>query len=1110
MSRLFLFLFSLISLPCFSQDWKVYADSADKLKGSEPKKAIQYYLKAENLLSKDSLNTATYASCLSNIGMLYKRMSVYQQATALLLKSKSINELVFGKEHFYYAVSCYNLADLYTELAQYRNAEELYLEVMPIIAKVNGKENDIFASVCSNLALTYFLKGDYEKAEVLYIESKAINEKVFGQKHISYATACNNLAQLYYYLGKNTKANLLFSEARKIVVKTLGRKHPLYDSLYNSFGRVYLEWGEYKLAETIFIESKDTVEKLYGKQHVRYAACCNNLAIVFRETGRYEKAESLFLEAKLIRAKIFGTGNVDYAASCNDLAKLYYYIGEYEKAEPLFLEAKSVRGNTLGKYNIEYAATCSNIAELYSDIGQYEKALLLFLEAKSIIAKTLGKEHLRYAASSNMLARFYLKIGQYDKAEPIFKYSKAVVAKSVGKINQNYAQVCKDLAILYEKMKQYDKAVILMLESKEILTKLLGKENSDYAAICNKLGNLYTLAGEYKKAELLLNEAILLNEIYLGKEHPTYATSCGDLAKLYWKLDRPSMATPLFQTQFNAEYLQIKKIFQFTSEKEKENYFKNIVNGNNIYYSFYYSQKNSIAPFVISSLFRNLILSASQHFRKTINNSDSSILNMYQQWIEIKKQLSILVLNDEKGINYTKDLIDSSNLLEKKLIAVSASFKEQEEQIHYQTIKNKLKADEAAIEFVEFKYYTGKAWTDSIFYIALLLKKENPEPIMLRLFEKKQLDSLLMQTGNSVVNKNVKGLYASRGVIVGNNAKMNHSIYELIWKPLESDLQGIKTIYFAPTGLLHRIAFAALPLNNKEVLGDQVRLVQLNSIASIINQQSYVIDTTDKIILYGDISYTAETGALKKAALGYQISKPVTRSLYDGLIRGGNWNELPGTKIEVEAIRAIGRKNKISVSVFSRIKANEESIKALDGKNSPAILHIATHGFFFPDPKENNEDSTENEQLKSGKAFRTSNDPLFRSGLLFAGANTAWNGKNIDGIEDGTLTAYEVSNMYLPNTKLVVLSACETGLGDIQGAEGVYGLQRAFKMAGVRSLIMSLWKVPDAETAEFMEEFYKNLLSKKSIADAFLNTQAKLKNKYREAPYKWAAWILVQ
>jgi CHAT domain-containing protein len=226
--------------------------------------------------------------------------------------------------------------------------------------------------------------------------------------------------------------------------------------------------------------------------------------------------------------------------------------------------------------------------------------------------------------------------------------------------------------------------------------------------------------------------------------------------------------------------------------------------------------------------------------------------------------------------------------------------------------------------------------------------------------------------------------------------------------------------------------------------------------------------------------------------------------------RGDAWGYLPATQKEINEIESLGKQKKMSLQLFNDVNATEESIKSLTAKSSPTVLHVATHGFFFPDPKESKKDDLLTRFETSGKVFRQSDNPLFRSGLLFAGANNAWKGKPVEGVEDGILTAYEVSNLYLPKTKLVVLSACETGLGDIQGSEGVYGLQRSFKMAGVQNLVMSLWKVPDEATSEFMKLFYQNMFNKQSISDAFYHAQEKMKNKYRNNPYNWAAWVLVR
>jgi len=197
-----------------------------------------------------------------------------------------------------------------------------------------------------------------------------------------------------------------------------------------------------------------------------------------------------------------------------------------------------------------------------------------------------------------------------------------------------------------------------------------------------------------------------------------------------------------------------------------------------------------------------------------------------------------------------------------------------------------------------------------------------------------------------------------------------------------------------------------------------------------------------------------------------------------------------------------------SVVTLSKNEATEENFKKLSG-NSPNILHIATHGFFYENLNRNVQFET---NLSTEDQYRLAEDPLLRSGLIMAGANYAWkNSSNPPNeIEDGILTAMEISNLDLSNTDLVVLSACETGLGDIEGSEGVYGLQRAFKMAGVDKLIMSLWQVPDEETADFMQLFYEKWLNERTVRDAFIDTQREMYLKYKNEPLKWAAFVLLE
>ena len=455
----------------------------------------------------------------------------------------------------------------------------------------------------------------------------------------------------------------------------------------------------------------------------------------------------------------------------------------------------------------------------------------------------------------------------------------------------------------------------------------------------------------------------------------------------------------------------------------------------------------------------------------------------------------------QSGPSYVADLEEQANTLEKELTRSSSTFKNEQHKndVTWKNIQQNLKPNEAAIEFVDFNFFNGKRYTDSTYYIALLLRKNKPEPELIKLFEKKQLDSVLSKKGNDEY-ENITSLYSS-----------DKSIYNLVWKPMDKNLAGITKIYFAPSGNLHKISFAALPIGNNKVLSDKYQLIELNTTASVTDQVPSFINTTDNIQLYGGVQYDADSTALKQAVALYAANKDnaASRSIPDDVDRGSKLTYLPGTETEIENIKQQSALTNNHVNVLSGIDATEESFKGLNGNASPSVIHIATHGFFFPDPKEE-KDKTFARFETGGKVFKQSDNPLFRSGLLFAGANYAWTGKAIEGIEDGILTAYEVSNMYLPNTKLVVLSACETALGDIQGSEGVYGLQRAFKITGVKNLVMSLWKVPDQSTSEFMQAFYQYLFAKESISDAFYHAQTSMKNKYRNDPYKWAAWILVR
>ena len=278
--------------------------------------------------------------------------------------------------------------------------------------------------------------------------------------------------------------------------------------------------------------------------------------------------------------------------------------------------------------------------------------------------------------------------------------------------------------------------------------------------------------------------------------------------------------------------------------------------------------------------------------------------------------------------------------------------------LHWQTIQQNLKPNEAAIEFVKFHFYNGKRWTDSTYYVALLLTKNDTEPQLIPLFEEKQLNNLV-KSGNTY--STITALYK--------NEKAN-AAYNLIWAPVEKHLKGITKIYFAPAGLLYRISLPALQINDHQVLSDKYQLVQLNTTASVVNQSENFIDTSDKIYLYGGIKYDVDSATLKQAVTAYHIKSENKSFIPAYATRGNELVYLPYTEKEISEIENQSAQKNYSVAVFSGTSASEESIKALNGNASPSALHIATHGFFFPDPKEKKKNNVQYE-TGSGDVFQT-------------------------------------------------------------------------------------------------------------------------------------------
>ena len=957
----------------------------------------------------------------------------------------------------------------------------------------------------------YENKGDYKKSLSFAEKAKLVAQKEFGELDSNYATSLYNLASSYQGMSNYSKAEPLLLEAMNIYRKVLGTEYPNYADILNNLANLFYSMGNYTKAEPLHIEAMNIRRKTLGEEHPDYATSLNNLAFLYYEMGKYAKVKPLLVEAMNIYKKTLGEENPNYALSLNNQAVLYYRMGNYAKAEPLFVEAMNIRRKALGEEHPDYALSLTNLAALLQTIGNYTRAEPLLVESMNIRKKTLGEENPNYAFSLNSLAVLYQRMGNYTKAEPLFVEAMNIRKKVLGEEHPNYAASLNSLAVLYYKIGNYAKAEPLFVEAMNIRRKVLGEEHTDYATSLNNVALLYQRNEQYTKAEPLFVEAINIRRKVLGEEHPDYATNLNNLALLYQSFEQYTKAEPLFLQNSSIVIKNLKSIFSILSENEKQTFLQNIVSLSGTENSFLYHHRE-VSPhikYVFAGnqlFFKGLVLDDSKNILASLNQTrDTIVQNLYDNWLGNKKilskQYSLPVAKRRADL---KEFEAKTEGLEKELNRRSAAFRSVNETFETSPahVHKQLKKEETAIEFVSFNLYNKKE-SDNIIYAAYVFTSKDTVPVFVPLFEEKQLQRIIDSAGTSS-EAMVSKFY--RGVELGNTgtaASLGTDLYNLVWAPLEPYLKGIKKISYSPAGKLYSIAFHALPVDSNKILMDKYELNQYTSTRQVALRKTQEENRKPQSIsLFGDARFTMDSTDISKSKTNNTFSNIYTPPNRGN--RGNSWTDLPGTAEEVKKIKQLFEQNKISTKSFTQTAASEENLKALSG-NSPQILHIATHGFFLPEPdKKRKENFSSNDNT-----YTLADDPLLRSGLILSGGNYAWSGKTpIEGAEDGIATAYEISQLNLSNTELVVLSACETALGDVKGSEGVFGLQRAFKMAGVKKMIVSLWQVPDKETAELMTAFYGYWLKGKTIEQAFKQAQAAMRKKY--SPYYWAAFVLVE
>jgi CHAT domain-containing protein/Flp pilus assembly protein TadD len=1037
-------------------------------------------------------NSAEYAIAVTTLGNMYRKTGQYNDAEPMYAKAIAIRKEISGIKNTEYLTAVSQLANLYNLQGRYREAEPLYIETIAISKQIYPREKIEYTRSIQNLATLYKTMSRYNEAETLYQEVLSTRHETTGDNTLDYASALINLGLLYKAMNEYNKSEMYFLSALSIYEVIIGEYHESYVSALINLAGLYRTIGRLQEAEPIYNKALGIYKTTSGTKTINYANLLNNIALYYDEVGRYEQAEDYYKKALEITQELLGENNPEYATTLNNFALLYKNTGHLEQSEPLYKQAAKIRKETLGEKHPEYATSLNNLASLYESMGNTKEAEVLYLQSSQIIKDVFGTQNHYYANSLINLGALYEIQKKYDEAEKLYNQALEIIKVTLGDKHPEYATALNNLALLQQGRGNYKQAEKLYLDNLQKTKEALGIRHPNYATALSNLAGLYEHMARYGEAEKLYLEAFKIREEILGKKHPSYTLTLSSLARLYTAVNKYDLADTLWDRTLSNYLEEIQDFFPQMSEKEKGQFYNTISHDFEQFNSFAVI-RSGIHPASISRMYNNqlatkaLLLNSSNKLRQRIlSSNDTALIHLFKNWVSQKEFLSKIYSLSKAEIKKLAINVDSiehlNNELEKKLSLKSELFKNTNEIKYYtwQDVQKQLKEDEAAIEIIRFpkyKFDSAGVYSDSIFYAALIVKKStvgNPQLVLLK-------NGIELE--KRIIN------YYKNSIRIKSKDELS---YNEFWRMINMDLSGIRKVYFSPDGVYNQVNIKSLyNSETKKYVFDEMEFHNVTNTKDLITHHTLKVGKK-QMVLIGNPNYSLEDGKKTQTLINDSYANYL--------------NQLPGTEVEVSKINKTMAHSGWTTKLYIGNEATEKTIKSI---RNPKILHIATHGFFEKDPVVK-EDNTKD-------ADKITENPLLRSGLMLAGASiTLYNKRHAvfsadkieTDFEDGILTAYEAMNLNLDNTDLVILSACETGQGEIINGEGVYGLQRAFVIAGARTIIISLWKVNDETTQKLMSAFYEEFTKTGNKEIAFKNAQSSLKREFAD-PYYWGAFVMV-
>ncbi|QDV10303.1 CHAT domain protein [Rosistilla oblonga] len=1068
------------------QEQRIFEEAGDYLRAIDSgKKALKI---EKSILGEMHPQTA---ETMERLSLAYSTIHHYQAAEPLAREALRIREILFGDQHPQYASCLITWALLANSRGEYQGAITSLEKALEVLMQSVGEADASVQETLGDLARNYMAMGRFDEAEAFYNQALTITENTVGKEHPEYQRMLGDLAIVYSNRGEYTKAEAAYKETLALIERNQGKQDPNYAACLNDFARNYRTKGDHDNARKLLEETLHLLSRAREKSHPSYARALSDLSSLCRVEGDFEQAEKLLQQAiELLNSRVVGVQHPTYATCLDELATLRLDQANFVEAEKLFQEALKIRKQSFGEHSVHYAESLDSLASFYSGMGDGAKAAGLYRQSNAIVRKILGNEHPDSVTSTSNLASTLASMGETEKAEAAFQDALSVYKQNFGESHPKYVQELVQIGQFYLDVGEYEQAKTHLQRARDLVLEVFGDEHQQYLSVTRGLALLAARTGDLETAQRLLRQAIETSTTILGDQHPQTFGLRYDLAAIFYTRKDFALADPLFRNSLHAARAGLDTAAIIQSERQQ------LVMAGSIRY-----QLDSYLAMVVDAeqfqtrAFREVLswkgaTSVRQQQMRTVVD-DEELAPLFKNLQQTATRLASLsrIFPDPKTQDSWKrqitDLTAEKEQLEAELSQQSVTFRNAQDPVALEDLLTALPPDATLVDFVEYSRpnpdeITNKdhRWVRSL--IAFVIRKDQPIAL---------LDLGPVAPISEAIDTWRQSFGTSRdGVAAG------QSLRKAIWEPLEKHLGITDLVLVSVDGVLGRLPLQALPGKKPDTyLVEDHRLAFIpvpQLLPSLVAGQPPE-QSTNSLLVMGDVNYDAESNQAEKIALN---------SLSTALVRGSDTHfaNLPGTVGEIATIKSVFSQQADASSADIKSLGQDEATEHAFRAAAPQYrtLHLATHGFFAAadkksalagDAKRSDMQRLASERDQIVRGF----NPGLLSGLAFSGANRK---PELDQ-DDGILTADEIAALRLDHVDLVVLSACETGLGEVAGGEGLLGVQRSFQVAGARSTVASLWQVGDVATKLLMERFYRNLWEKKmSKLDALREAQLHLLN----------------